>query len=212
MFDLEYRGANAVVLTTKKITVVIDPKISPYGLNDVTIREAVFFATETRFQVDNDERPRLFDGPGEYEIADVSVKGIAAQRHLDSQEQGKSTTIYRMTIGDIRVVVIGNIAPKLDDNQLEEIGVVDIAIVPVGGNGYTLDGTSAAGVIRQLEPKAVVPVHYKDSGISYEVPQDELDNFVKELGAPIIEGGAKWKVKGVSSLPEQLTVIKLDRS
>ena len=95
---------------------------------------------------------------------------------------------------------------------MEEIGVVDIVVIPVGGGGYTLDATSAANMVRQLEPKAVIPIHYADSALHYEVPQDDLSVFVGEMGMETIDAGSKWKVKGITSLPEQSSVVTIARS
>ena len=83
---------------------------------------------------------------------------------------------------------------KLSDEQLEAMGVVDILILPIGGGGYTLDAVDAAKVIRIIEPKIVIPTHYADKSLQYEVPQDELQLFIDELGAPV-ETVPKYKVK-----------------
>jgi L-ascorbate metabolism protein UlaG (beta-lactamase superfamily) len=120
--------------------------------------------------------------------------------------------MYQFEIGTIKGVVIGNIDAKLDDDQLEAIGVVDIVIIPVGGGGYTLDATAAASLVRKLEPKAVIPVHYADDALSYEVPQDTLETFTSELGAPVEESVSKYRIKAVASLPQVLTVVPLTRS
>lgn len=212
MFDVEYKGANAVIFTTKKTRVVFDPKVSIAGGTDVAANDDIVVATEERFLVDG-AKPRLvFDGPGEYEVADVALTGVAAQRHIDTPEQGRHAVVYRMTIGDVRIAVIGNVAAKLDDAQLENLGVVDVVVLPVGGGGYTLDPTDAAAMVRQIEPRAVVPVHYADSMLQYEVPQEEFDVFAKELGVGVIEAGPKWKIKGDASVPAQLAIVKIARS
>lgn len=212
MFDLEYKGGNGVVITSKKTQLVIDPNLSLIGLKNLSARDAVELATEPRFAVNDLAAKLQIEGPGEYEIGDVSIRGIRATRHLDTELDEPIDTMYRIDIGDIRIAVLGNIAPKLSDEQLEEIGVIDILIIPVGGGGYTLDATSAATVTRQIEAHAVIPVHYADSGLKYEVPQDSLEVFVKELGAPVEEAGQKYKVKSASSVPAALTVVSVARS
>lgn len=212
MFDIEYKGANNVVFTTKMVKIMLDPALSLVGLKDSLGVQDVEVLTEDRFAVNNTTPRLLFSGPGEYEVGDVSLKGIAAWRHIDTESDAKKSTIYRLTIGDVRAVIIGNIAPKLSDSQLEEIGVVDIVVIPVGGGGYTLDATSAANMVRQLEPKAVIPIHYADSALHYEVPQDDLSVFVGEMGMETIDTGSKWKVKGITSLPEQSSIVTIARS
>jgi L-ascorbate metabolism protein UlaG (beta-lactamase superfamily) len=89
--------------------------------------------------------------------------------------------------------------------------LVDVLILPVGGNGYTLDATGAATLTRSIDPKVVIPVHYAESGINYEVPQDTLETFVKELGAPV-EEMPKFKLKTGAPLPAVLTTIHLTRA
>ena len=212
MFDIEYKGGNGVVISTKKTELVIDPKLSVVGLKDLPVKEGVEVATEERFATGDPNAKLHIEGPGEYEIGDASIRGIRATRHIDTDKDEPVSTVYRIEIGDVRIAILGNIAPKLSDDQLEEIGVVDILIIPVGGNGYTLDGTSAAVITRQIEPRAVIPVHYADKALQYEVPQNDLDVFAKELAVQVEKAGGKYKVKSSSSIPQVLTIVEIDRS
>jgi L-ascorbate metabolism protein UlaG (beta-lactamase superfamily) len=212
MFEIEYKGGNTVIITGKKTTVIVDPKLSVVGLKDIAVKNNVQLLTEDRFAVEAPDAQIVITSPGEYEVGDFTIHGIAASRHLDDPNIAvKASTMYRLETTDMRLALIGNVQPKLSEEQLEGLGVVDILILPVGGNGYTLDATSAATIVRQVEPKVVVPVHYAESGLSYEVPQDSLEQFVKELGAPT-ESAVKYKVKSASALPAALTVVELSRS
>jgi len=211
MFDIEYKGGNTVVFTTKKTTLVMDPKTSIVGLRDTITKEAVEVATESRFSLDSKDALLVIEGPGEYEIGDFSIRGISASRHIDAGDGEELATIYHIEVGEVRIAFLGNIAPKLTEDQLEKIGVIDILILPVGGGGYTLDATSAAALVRQIDPKVVIPLHYADDAVKYEVPQDTLETFTKELGAPV-ETVAKYKVKATSVLPPTLTVVEVTRS
>lgn len=205
--DIEYKGANCIVITTKKATVVIDPKLSGVGLKDVVPKNAVVIATQADLLAHSDDAV-VIDRPGEYEVRDVSISGVAAERMID-HDKSQAATMYRLTVGDVRFAVVGHVAAPLTDEQLETLGVVDVAIVPVGGSGYTLDAHHAVSVVRQIDPKAVIPTHYADKALSYEVPQMDLEPFVKELGAPQTETTPKWKLK---TLPEILTLVELERT
>ena len=211
MFEIEYKGANGVVISTKKETLVIDPKLSVAGLKDLNVKGVVELATEARFAVNSSDAKLVIEGPGEYGVADFDIRGIAAQRHLDTEADPKISTVYRIVTGEIRTAVVGNIADTLDDDQLEEIGMVDVLIIPVGGGGYTLDATSAASLARQIDPKIVIPVHYSDNEIKYEVPQLDVETFIGELGVSV-EEAPKLKLKNAAALPPALTVFKLARS
>ncbi|MDB5166873.1 MAG: hypothetical protein JWN26_18 [Candidatus Saccharibacteria bacterium] len=211
MFDIEYKGGNTLLIATKKATLVIDPKLSIVGLKDIVIKDAVEIATEVRFATNGQDAKLLIEGPGEYGVADFDIKGIPAQRHLDAEGQPLLSTMYRIEVGDVRIGLIGNIYEKLSDDQLEELGLLDILIIPVGGNGYTLDATGAASLVSKIDPKVVIPVHYADKALTYEVPQDDLSQFVSELGAPV-ETIAKYKIKSTAVIPTTLTVVELTRS
>lgn len=211
MFDIEYKGGNGIIITTKKTTAVVDPKISVVGLKDLPTKNMVEIATEKRFGIQDPNVRIYIEGPGEYEVGDLSIKGTAVTRHIDTDSDEPISTIYRVEIGEARLAIIGNITPKLSDDQLEAIGVIDILIIPVGGGGYTLDASHAAALTRLIDPKVVIPIHYAEEGITYEVPQDTLEVFIKDLGAPV-ETTAKYKVKGVSTIPQVLTILELTRS
>lgn len=212
MFDIEYKGGNSLIISTKKTELVFDPKLSIVGLKDITVGDRVEITTEARFATDDPKSKLHIEGPGEYEIGDVSIRGVRAIRHLDASTDEPLSTMYRVEIGDVRIAVLGNIAPKLQDDQLEALGVVDLVIIPTGGNGYTLDSVSAATIVRQIDPRAVIPVHYADPNLKYEVPQDDVELFFKELTSPIESVGAKYRIKSSASVPQILTVIKIDRS
>ena len=209
MFDIEYKGGNTVVIATKKSKLISDPKQSLIGLKDIEPKGMVSLLTEERFAVPSADVTLQVESPGEYELGDFSIKGIPARRHIDTE--GFRSTIYRVEVGDVRIALIGNIDPKLTDDQLEAIGVVDMVIIPVGGGGYTLDATSAAHLVRQIDAKVVVPIHYADKALTYEVQQDELEVFHTELGGAVEEVD-KLKIKAVSSLPQALTIYKIARS
>lgn len=209
MFEIEYKGAGTVVIATKKSKLITDPKLSLVGLKDIEPKGMIELATEDRFVVGSNERTLLIEGPGEYEVGDFSVKGIPARRHIDSD--GFGATVYRVEVGDARIAFIANVDSQLSDDQLEAIGVVDMIILPVGGGGYTLDATAAAQVVRKVDAKVVIPIHYADAALKYEVPQDEFEVFQKELGG-VVEEVEKLKVKAVSALPQTLTIYKLARN
>jgi L-ascorbate metabolism protein UlaG (beta-lactamase superfamily) len=211
MFEIEYKGANCVVISTKKAKIIVDPKLSIVGLKEVPIKEAVELITEHRFAVNNPDSRLLIDGPGEYGVADFDIVGIPARRHIDTESEGLLSTMYRVEIGETRIGIIGNIDGKLTDEQLEGLGVLDILIIPVGGNGYTLDATGASNLTKMISPKIVIPVHYDDKQLNYEVPQSNIDPFITELGAPV-EETVKYKFKQQSTTMAPLTIVKISRS
>ncbi len=182
--ELQYYGANCIKITNRKNSIVIDDNLAKLGGKSVATSKDIVLATgdtvlspDARFTIAS---------PGEYEVADVSVQGIAARAHMD-EEKETTATMYRLLVDGIRVVVVGHIYPKLSDVQLEALGAVDILFIPVGGNGYTLDAIGAQRIIKEIEPKVVVPTHYDSSSLTFEVPQTPLDDAVKSLGMEITD-------------------------
>lgn len=207
--EIEYKGGNCVIITTKKATVVVDPKLSAIGLKDQAVKAQVQLVTQPQFGVETKES-LIFQAPGEYEVENVSIKGIPAQAHMDAKGEGLRATMFRITVGEVTIAVIGHINPDLSEDQLEALGVVDILILPVGGNGYTLDATGAIQLVKAIDPKVVIPTHYSDPQTSYEVPQQDLEVFLKELAAPSVES-PRLRLK--SALPhEALTVEVITRT
>ena len=204
---IQYNGANSVTITTKSSSIVIDPYGKSFG-NFPKIKQDIVILTDSESTdvTSATDDQFIINGPGEYEILNNSVSGIPAQRHVDSD--GKNTTIYTIRAENIVIGVFGHIDPKLTEEQFEEIGVIDVAIIPVGGNGYTLDSEAAAAIIKEIEPKIVIPVHYNSSSITYPVPQAEVDLFLNELGVSDVQTEEKLKLKD-SQLPDTMTVIKL---
>lgn len=207
--ELQYFGANSIKVTTKKSVISIDPESDIAAVKSDLKKTNTVLATQPVYAGHIGKDLFVVTSPGEYEFEDYSVKGVAAQPHTGSTGD-VSATIYRLTTADTTILLVGHIDAKLSDEQLEDIGMVDILVVPVGGSGYTLDALGAATVVRAIEPKVVIPVHSSDDGLDYSVPQAEVDLFIKELGAPVAEETPdKFKVK---LLPEQLTVQRLARS
>ncbi|MBX4201722.1 MBL fold metallo-hydrolase [Candidatus Saccharibacteria bacterium] len=206
--ELQYYGANCLRLSAKKGQIVVDDNLAKLGLKAVTKPSDISLRTNMELP-EHPETAFRAEMPGEYEVAGVVINGIAARAHMD--EEGKqSAVIYTIEADDTKVAIIGHVYPNLSESQLEQIGLVDVAILPVGGNGYTLDGVGALKIIKQIEPKVVIPTHYNDKAIKYEVPQAELADAVKSLGMEASETTAKYKIKP-AELSDSTHLVILER-
>jgi L-ascorbate metabolism protein UlaG (beta-lactamase superfamily) len=206
--ELQYYGANCFRLSAKKAQIVVDDNLAQLGLKTVTKPTDISLRTNQALPPHPDA---VFSAemPGEYEISGIIINGISARAHMD-EEGAKNAIIYTVAADDTKVAIIGHIYPELSEDQLAAIGLVDVAVVPVGGNGYTLDGAGALNIIKQIEPKVVIPTHFNDRAIRYEVPQAELADAVKNLGMEIAETVAKYKLKP-AELSDTAKLIVLER-
>ncbi len=148
---------------------------------------------------------RLVKGPGEYEISGVLILGITAYHDaVKGQSKGKNY-IYLMEIDGVTVCHLGDIGHIPDDDEVEELGNVDILMIPVGGVS-TINAAMAAQTVRKVEPKVVIPMHYKTDQSTRDL--ETVDGFVKEMGQLLIEPRPKYTVSK-SNLPLTLQVIVL---
>ena len=120
--------------------------------------------------------PRIIRGPGEYEISGVLIIGIATfHDSVQGNTRGKNT-VYLMEIDGISICHLGDLGHVLSSEQVEEIGDIDVLLLPVGG-GSTINAAMAAEVISQIEPKDVIPMHYKTPALKREL--DPVDDFLR---------------------------------
>jgi L-ascorbate metabolism protein UlaG (beta-lactamase superfamily) len=142
--------------------------------------------------------PRIVSGPGEYEISGVLIIGIATfHDSVRGQTRGKNTA-YLMEIDGISICHLGDLGHVLSSEQVEEIGDIDVLLLPVGGVS-TINAAMAAEVIRQLEPKVVIPMHYKTPLLKREL--DPVDDFLREMGVGQVEPRARLSVSRTNLPP-----------
>lgn len=206
--EIQFYGANCIRLSTKKASIVLDDNLSDLGLKATAKAGDIVLFTGPH-GVTRPDAKLTIDQPGEYEVSDISIQGIAARSHMD-EEGGRSATMFKVVSDDIKVAVVGHIYPELSEAQLESLGTIDVLIIPVGGNGYTLDGVGALTVIKEVEPKLVIPTHYADKALKFPVPQTDLAEALKNLAMEPQETVAKLKVKA-GELSDVTQLIVLER-
>jgi L-ascorbate metabolism protein UlaG (beta-lactamase superfamily) len=209
--DIQFYGANCITLTTRGGRVVIDDNVEQLGARSVVKPgDIALFTSSITHSTPKAETKLEIDHGGEYEVSDISIYGIPARSHID--EEGKQTaTMYKIISKELSIFVPGHIYPDLSDDQQESIGMVDVMLIPVGGNGYTLDPVGALKIIKKIEPKVLIPTHYDTKGLNFEVPQQTLEQAITALSMEPKETVQKLKLKS-SELPETMQLIILERS
>ena len=150
--------------------------------------------------------PRLVTGPGEYEISGVLITGTTTFHDREQGQKRGKNTVYLMEVDEVSVCHLGDLGHVLTAEQVEEIDSMDVLLLPVGGVS-TINAPMAAEIVRQLEPKAVVPMHYKTEVLSWEL--EPVDRFLKEIGVKEINSQPKLSFTR-SSLPVSTQVFLLD--
>lgn len=207
--DLQFYGANCLTVTVGGARFVVDDTLADMGGKSPAKAGDVMLYSHAH-GVPAVEPKLVIDRPGEYEVSDVSVYGIQAKSHIDEGSQ-RSATIYKLIAKDIRLLIAGHIDAKLKESQLEAVGTVDVLVVPVGGNGYTLDPTGALELIKEIEPKLVIPTFYADDKLQYPMPAQTLEQALQTLGMEPKDRLAKLKLKSLGDFDDTAQLIVLEK-
>ena len=194
------------------ITVVTDPYGKETGLKMPSFEADIVTVSHDHADHNNVDalrgNPFIIDCAGEYDTKGILIEGIDSYH---DEEEGKlrgGNIIYRIEIDDISIVHLGDLGHVLSNEQLEKLVGTDILLIPVGGKN-TLDAKKAVEVISQIEPRIVIPMHYKVEGLAYE-DFDSIEKFVKELGIePSREDKLKISKKDLPQEDMELVILNM---
>jgi L-ascorbate metabolism protein UlaG (beta-lactamase superfamily) len=147
----------------------------------------------------------LITGPGEFEIGSVFITGVQTNGHKRSSDEPRNT-LYVFDYNGVNVAHLGDLSRVPSQTEVEALGNVHVALVPVGGGGG-LTAAKAAEVISLLEPGYVIPMHYGVKGSALNLAS--LDKFLKEMGLSAVETMPSLKVTA-NSVPEETKVVVLE--
>jgi L-ascorbate metabolism protein UlaG (beta-lactamase superfamily) len=151
--------------------------------------------------------PRLITGPGEYEIGGVFITGVQTNSHTRLEAEEPRNTLYVFDYNGLTIAHLGDMSHVPTQSEVEALGAVNVALVPVGSGGG-LNAAKAAEVISLLEPNIVIPMHYATTAATANL--DPLSKFLKEMGLAEFETLASLKISNAKNLPEETKVIVLD--
>jgi L-ascorbate metabolism protein UlaG (beta-lactamase superfamily) len=196
------------------ITIVTDPYDKKIGFKmpkttaDIVTISHNHYDHSNAGEVNGD--PFVVNGPGEYEVKGIFVYGIPSfHDKQDGRERGNNTiNVIKLMEEDISIAHLGDLGHVLGNKELEHLEKIDILLIPVGGK-YTISTKEAIEVINQIEPRIVIPMHYKIPGLKID-GLSGVDVFCKEMG---VNGDKTNKLKiSKKDLPQEETrVVVLER-
>jgi L-ascorbate metabolism protein UlaG (beta-lactamase superfamily) len=168
--EITHIGHSSFRIKTKTAVIITDPfdpkivglKFPPTSADIVTISHS--HDDHNKKELVKDAK-RVVDGPGEYEIQSVSIIGIPSFHDDEKGNLRGKNTIYVFEAERIRLCHLGDLGHKLKEDQINQIGAIDILMIPVGGE-FTIGPAEAVETIHALSPKVIIPMHYKQSGMS----------------------------------------------
>lgn len=207
--EITYLGHSCFKISGKNINILTDPfdpdfvgmKIGKQDADVVTISHN--HRDHNNIGIMKNDEYLVLDAPGEYEVKESEFVGVEAY-HDDKKgaERGK-VTMFTMEVDGVKIAHLGDLGVELNSSQIESLDGVDILMVPVGGHKH-IDAETAVKVVTQIEPKIVIPMHFKQTPTS---EFDPVDGFFKEM-AVTPEAQDKLRVT-LRDLPLELQVVNL---
>lgn len=192
-------------------TLLTDPYFNDSGLRFPRTTEpdilALSHQDRSLFNLDGvGGSPFIISDPGEYEVKDLFIRGI--QDPLAETEKFRPL-IYRFDAESISVAFLGACKRALTAHEQEQLGNIDILIIPVGG-GSVMDAKVAAGVISTVDPRIVIPIYFDLPGVKEKL--QGVDAFCKQLGVCQRQDAPKLKIAKKDLMNEDLLVTVLERA
>jgi L-ascorbate metabolism protein UlaG (beta-lactamase superfamily) len=137
--------------------------------------------------------PFVIDSPGEYSIKGIQIEGIESFHDKEKGNLRGRNTIFIFKTEDLKICHLGDLGHTLSENQIEKLGEIDVLMIPIGGI-YTISPKEAEEIVGQLEPKIILPMHYKIKGLAMEGLEDEK-SFCSEIGSCIDKNVSKLNIR-----------------
>jgi L-ascorbate metabolism protein UlaG (beta-lactamase superfamily) len=210
--EITWYGLSCFRLTERGMTTVVtdpyDPKV--VGLGTTRLRGDIVTVSHDapghNYVSAVKGVTRTLTGPGEFEIGGVFITGVQTNGHTKRNPDELRNTLYVFDYDGVTVAHLGDLSRVPSQTEVEALGTVHVALVPVGG-GSGLNAAKAAEVVALLEPGIVIPMHYAFPGSALKLAP--LSKFLKEMGLADMEAQASLKVSR-STVPDETRVVVLD--
>ena len=202
--EITFLGLSCVRLRGRDVQILVDPPaVTLPGLSrghpDIVVRtEGETIPARLR---PHEGEAQEVSGPGEFEVRGVTIHGLPAGE----------TTIMRIEVDDIRVAALGRMDRQLTEQEVDDLGRVDVLALPVGGVD-ALGAVAATRVVNAISPAIVIPVRYRSESVPGSGGYDPVDRFAKEMG--LTEGALasqpKLALSGAMGQAEETRVVILE--
>jgi len=210
--EISWHGLSCFRLTERGMaTVVTDPyDHNSVGFAPLKLRgEIVTISHDTpghNFVTSVKGRTRVITGPGEFEIGGVFITGVQTNRKSKQSANELRNTLYVFDYDGITVAHLGDLQRVPSQTEIENLGGVNVVLVPVG-DGKSLNASKAAEIVSLLEPGIVIPMHYQVPESNLELAP--LNRFLKEMGVGKVEPIPSLKITR-TSVPSEARVVVLE--
>lgn len=183
--DITYLGHSSFLIKGKSASLVTDPYDSSIGIKFPSVTADVVTVSHGHDDHNKSDQisgvKKVIQGPGEYEINGISIIGMSTYHDDQRGELRGKNTVYIIEIDEVRIAHLGDLGHELSEKQMEQMGEVNVLMIPVGGH-YTIGPEGAEKIVKGLEANIVVPMHYQVQGLNPEIFKDllKVDEFVSK--------------------------------
>ncbi|MDR3558270.1 MAG: MBL fold metallo-hydrolase [Candidatus Pacebacteria bacterium] len=205
---ITYLGADFFKVQFGDITIAVNPISKESKLKQARFGADIALVSANHPDVNGidlvshgDKKPFVINGPGEYEIKGVFIKGLPSTTTYGGAQLVNS--IYTVSLENMNMCFLGALdSEKLPPETVEELDEIDVLFVPIGGDGV-LSPAAAYKLAVSLEPKIIIPTHYGDVGAN-----DALKVFLKEAGeSPKAEEKLTLKKKDLEGKEADIVIL-----
>ena len=211
--DITWFGHSCFLLRSGDTRLVTDPFDKSLGYPAFKIRQKVNIVTlshqhpgHSYYKAMKRNNPKVISGPGEYEVKGIFIEGINMFHDDEEGNKHGQNTIYIIEMDGLVLCHLGDLGHSLSSQQVEQLSHVEILLLPVGGIS-TINAETAAKMVRLIEPKVVIPMHFK-TDITPEL--ESVDRFLQEVGIKGITPQSKLSITK-SKLFSETKVVLLER-
>ena len=172
---IKWLGHSCFLITAKKgVRIVTDPYAVGGGINYSPIREIADVVLVSHGHADHNNvsavqgKPEVVKGSGVRTARGIQFRGVATYHDGSKGKLRGANIVFCFTVDDIKLCHLGDLGHVLSQVQMDEVGSVDVLFIPVGGS-FTIDATEAGQVCDQLNPKVIIPMHFKTPKCAYPV-------------------------------------------
>jgi len=204
---IQYWGQSCLSITDQNnLNLLTDPFPASFGYAMPTVQPQICLVSHDHYDhnaVDTVKGdPQVIREGGQHEVKGITIKGVSTFHDSEGGKKRGNNLVFAWQMDGIHLAHLGDLGHVLTEQQVEQIGEVDVLMVPVGGF-YTIDAAQAVQVAEQLKAKIVIPMHFKTSAIS--LPIAPVDEFLKSVPK-------EWQVKQPKSSSVTIAQSDLDTS
>lgn len=207
--DITWLGHSCFRIKGKDVILLVDPYDATLGYAWSRLTAHIVTSSHTHPGHSNtsgvEGNPRIISRPGEYEVKGALIIGLPTYHDaVQGAERGRNV-IYLLEFEDLRLCHLGDLGHIPSSRHVEELSEVDVLFVPVGGVS-TIDAKTAAEILKLLNPRIVIPMHYRTDVTTW---LDPLDKFTAAMGLRDVAPQPKLTVTR-SNLPSESKLVVLD--